>query len=111
MVDGPHSVLGEPAGLFGLDIGKERLEVRMLYFLAQDSIEFTVNKHLNDLLSLASTHGRIGEFRDMGVLEGDPLDRIEIDTVIIGQNAAQPGAGRRGEGTNADTLAVKTFRR
>ena len=46
----------------------------------------------------------------MGVLERDPIDRIEVDAVIIGENAAQPRAGRGGEGADTDALAVQIGR-
>src|SRR5215510_14276161 len=83
----------------------------MVDFLAQYRVELAVEQHLDDLLSRGGTLGRVDEFRDMRILKGDPLDRVEIDAIIIGQNPAQPCAGRRREGADADTLAFEIMRR
>jgi hypothetical protein len=79
----------------------------MLGFLAEDRIEFAVDQHLDDLLARGRPLRRIPEFGDMRAFERHPIDRIESDAVIIGENAAQPCAGRGGEGANADPLAVE----
>jgi hypothetical protein len=43
----------------------------------------------------------------MGIFEGDPLDGVEIDAVVVLQNTAHPG--RRGDrvSANADTHAFE----
>jgi len=65
----------------------------MVRFLAEHCIELAIDQHLDNLLARARPLGRIDEFGDMRVLERHPVDRIEIDAIIIGQNAAQPCAG------------------
>ena len=66
----------------------------MLDLLAEDRIQFTVEQHLHDLLSRRRASGVIFEFGDVGIFKRDPVDRVEIDAIVIGENAAQPGAGR-----------------
>ena len=41
----------------------------------------------------------------MRILEGDPLDLVEIDAVVAREYAADPRAGGDGIGTNPNTLA------
>ena len=79
--------------------------------LAEHRVEFAVDQHLHDLLAGRRPLGRVPEFGDMGVLERHPVDRIEIDAIVIGEDAAQPCAGRGGEGADADALAVEVARR
>ena len=65
--------------------------------LAEHRVEFAVDQHLDDLFAGRRPLGRILELGDMGVLKRHPVDRIKIDAVIVGEHAAQPGAGRGGE--------------
>jgi hypothetical protein len=41
------------------------------------------------------------------LLEGYPFDAVEVDTVVVGQDTADPGAGGRGERADADALALE----
>ena len=83
----------------------------MVRFLAEHRIEFAIDQHLDDLLALRRAHGGVAKFGDMGILERDPVDRVQIDAIIIGENSAQPRAGRGREGTDADALVVQVGRR
>jgi hypothetical protein len=47
----------------------------------------------------------------MGVLERDPIDRVKIDAIIIGEDSAQPRAGGGRKGADADAFAVQAGRR
>ena len=88
-------------------VGKQHFQVGMIRLFSKHRIEFAIDQHLDDLLARRRPLRRIAEFGDMGILEGDPVDRVEIDAIVVGQNAAQPGAGRGGEGADADSLAVE----
>ena len=101
----------EPGLFLSDNVGKQRLQVRMIGFLAEHRIELAVDQHLDDLLARRRALGRVREFGDMRVLERDPVDRIEIDAVVVGEDAAQPCAGRGGEGADADALVVEIARR
>src|SRR5713101_3016043 len=87
-----------------------RLQARAFHLLPEHRIEFAVEQHLDDLFALWRTLGGIAKFGDMRVLECDPIYRIQVDAIIIGENAAQPRAGRGGEGTDADTPALEIAR-
>jgi len=80
----------------------------MIGFLAERRIEFAVDQHLDDLLARRRPLCRALVLGDMGILERHPVDRIEIDAVIVGENARNHCAGRGGEGADADALAVRS---
>ena len=111
MIDRNYPVFPEPGLFLSDNVGKQRLQVRMVGFLAEHRIELAVDQHLDDLLARRRALGRVREFGDMRVLERDPVDRIEIDAVVVGEDAAQPCAGRGGEGADADALVVEIARR
>ena len=82
----------------------------MVGFFAEHGVELAIKQHLDDLLARRRPLGRVLELGDMRVLERHPVDRIQIDAIVIGQDAAQPGAGRGGERADADALAVEVGR-
>ena len=110
MIDRQNLVLRKPRFLFEAGVGKQWPQIGMVGFLAEHRIELAIDQHLHDLLARRRPFGRIDVLGDMSILERHPIDRIEVDTMIIGENAAQPGAGRGGEGTDADALAVQIGR-
>ena len=111
VVDRHDPVFPEPRLFLRDNVAKQRLEVRMIGFLAEHRIEFAVDQHLDDLLARGRALGRVPEFGNMGVLERDPVDPVEIDAMVVGEDAAQPCAGRGGKGADADALVVEIARR
>ena len=92
------------------DVGKQRLQTRLFHLLAEHRVELTVNQHLNDWLACGRALGRVDVLRDMRVLERHPLHRIEVDAMLIGQDAAQPRTRSGGERADADPPALEIAR-
>ena len=107
MVDRHRLVLGVPALRLGLRIAEQRFHARVVRRFAEHRIEFAVEQHRHDLLSRGRALGGVLVFRHVRILERDPVDAVEIDAIVVGEDAANPGAGRGGEGANADALAVE----
>jgi hypothetical protein len=107
MVDGNDSAPGEPFGGLCGRIGEQRLQLGIVRCLAKDRIEFAIEQHLQDLPVLRRPLGRIDIFGDVGILERHPADAVEIHAIVIGEDAPDPGSGRRRERADADALAFE----
>lgn len=67
-------------------------------------VDPAVNEHFYKLLAggRACSGGGIAVLGNTGIFESHPLDAIEIDTVIVLQNAADPSGGGHGVSPYAD---------
>ena len=70
-------------------------------------IDFAVQQHLSEILACRRPldDRRIAILGDVRILEGDPLDLVQVDAVFVGENAAHPGGRRDRVGTQAHALA------
>ena len=78
-------------------VSEQRFDAGIVGAVPQHGVEFAVEQHRHDLLARRRAFRVVDKFRDMGVLEGDPVHACEIESVVVLEHSAQPCAGRRGE--------------
>ena len=91
-------------------VGNEMLKLRIGQLVADDAGgDIAVEQHLRQILAFrrALDDGRIVILGDMGILEGDPLNLIDVDAVIARQNSPYPRPCRHRIGAHANSLAVE----
>src|SRR3954452_4224167 len=110
MVDRHDAAACVPYGGFRGRIGEQRPQLGIVRGLTKDDVELAVEQHLKYLLVLRRALGGVDIFGDMRVFERDPADLVEVDAVVVGEDAPDPGAGRSRERTDADALAFEIGR-
>jgi hypothetical protein len=56
------------------------------------------------------TFKRVVEFRDVRLLERHPAHRVQVDAVVVGEDAAHPGGRGDGIGAHPDPLPGELLR-
>jgi hypothetical protein len=113
VIDRDKLVLRVPGARLGVRIGKDRLERFIVWHRrpVDRGIELAFEQHLRHVIRRADHARRIPRFGNVAVFKREPLHLAEIDAVVVGQNAAQPGGGGLIPGTHANALAGKIMRR
>ena len=108
MIDRHAAVRLRPLARHRIGIGNKRLQPRIGQLVADNGgIEFAVEQHLRQVLALGRARDEIGVlvFGEMRILERHPMDFRGINAVVVGQEAAHPGARRLRIGAHANPLA------
>ena len=114
VVDLQRAVLLVPGGGRSLGIRKQRLDARIVrHLVAQDrSIELAREQHARKVLARRGAFEvwGIAKLGDVRLLKRHPLHFAQVEPVVLGQDAADPGHGRHGIGADADPLAGELSR-
>jgi hypothetical protein len=114
VVDLDRAVLGVPVARRLFRIGNEPLQARVgeMGVPHHRGVHFSVEQHLEQVASLgrALDRGGIPEFRHVRLLERHPAHGVDVDPVIVGEDAAEPHARRHRVGADADAAAIEVLR-
>src|ERR1700736_3430597 len=94
----------------GLGIRNEMPQPRVRKLVAYDrGIELAIEQHRQQLLAGRGALDRVGVaiLGNVRILERDPLDLVEIHSVVLRGYAANPSAGGDRVGAHANPLARK----
>src|SRR5207302_8124042 len=110
VVDLNRAVLLAPSLRRRLGIGSDRLESRVIRDRADDrGVELARLQHGENFLprGRALDVRRIAELGDVRLLEGYPLDAIEIDAEVVGEDASDPRRGRHRIRAQPDSFSIQ----